>query len=260
MNIDTGVVLGWMQEASTIARGFFKEVVGELKQDRTWVTEADREIERYLVGQVKAAFPGHAILGEESGRHAGSAEYLWAIDPIDGTQSFMQGLPGWSISLGLIHKGQPALGFVAIPTTDDYYWVDPEGVARCNGKPISVRQSATIDKSDWVALTSRSHQSFTITFPGKVRGFGSIATHLCYVARDAAIATLLGGEGRGGLWDIAAGVAILRAAGGDVFTFDGAPLQAADLAGSDFVEPHLIACAPAVVAELLRTIAPAKRG
>jgi myo-inositol-1(or 4)-monophosphatase len=203
---DTNALIGWLEQAGTIARSYFKEVVGQRKQDRTWVTQADLEIEQYLIGQIHSHFPGHGILGEETGSADSGAEYIWAIDPIDGTQSFIQGLPGWSVSLGLIRNGLPLLGFVYIPTTDDHYWCEAGGGAFCNGKPIHVRSSAEIDKSDWLALTSRSHLSYQITFPGKVRGFGSIATHLCYVARDAAVGALLGGEGRGALWDIAAGV------------------------------------------------------
>jgi myo-inositol-1(or 4)-monophosphatase len=256
MSIDTAAILGWMEQASVIARGHFKQAIGRRKQDRTWVTEADLEIERFLVGKIRAAFPDHAILGEESGSHAGSADALWAIDPIDGTHSFMQGLPGWSISLGLVRGGLPELGFVAIPSSDEYYWVEPGQGALCNSKPIQARQSAPVTRGDWVATTSRSHQSFAISFPGKLRSYGSIATHLCYVARDAAVGCLLGGEGRGGLWDIAAGVAILRAAGGDLFTLDGAALPLAELSRPGFVEPHLIACAPSVVAQLLPHFTP----
>ncbi|NJN16182.1 MAG: inositol-phosphate phosphatase [Oscillochloris sp.] len=195
-DIPTATILGWMDEATALARSYFKEVVGQRKQDRSWVSAADLEIEQLLIARVKAQFPEHGILGEESGAQHGSGADIWAIDPIDGTQSFLQGLPGWSISLGLIRNGRPLYGFVSIPSTDDHYWCDDQG-AYCNGKAIHVRETATIGKGDWIALTSRSHQSFRLGFPGKVRGFGSIASHLCYVARDAAVAALLGGEGRG---------------------------------------------------------------
>lgn len=255
MDIDTALILGWMEQAATIARGHFRQATGRRKQDRTWVTEADLEIEGFLVERLRAAFPGHAIVGEESGGHAGAADHLWAIDPIDGTHSFMQGLPGWSISLGLIRGGLPALGFVAIPSADEYYWVEPGQGARCNGAPIAARQGG-VGRGDWVATTSRSHQHLAISFPGKLRSYGSVATHLCYVARDAAVACLLGGEGRGGLWDIAGGVAILRAAGGDLFTLDGAALPPAELSRPGFVEPPMIACSPAVIGELLPSFRP----
>lgn len=259
LTIDTTEILGWMEHAGGIARQYFKEVVGQRKQDKTWVTQADLDIERYFVARLHERFPDHGILGEETGVGGGSAGAIWAIDPIDGTQSFLQGLPGWSISLGLIEDGRPTHGFVYIPASDDYYWTDEAGRAICNGKPIRVRTSATLDRSDWVALTSRSHLTYQISFPGKVRGFGSIATHLCYVARDVAVAALLGGEGRGGLWDIAAGLAILRAAGGEVFTFDGQPIAIDGLSGADSIEAPMIAASPAVIETLLGYIKPFAR-
>jgi len=260
VKIDIAPVLGWMEQATAIARGYAKGAAARRKADRTWVTEADTTIEAFFVGQIRAAFPGHAILGEETGRHAGSADYLWAIDPIDGTQSFMQGLPGWSISLGLIANGRPLLGFVSVPCSEELYWVEPGAGARCNGEPITVRESADVARDDWVAATSRAHRSFQITFPGKLRSYGSIATHLCYVARDAAVACLLGGAGRGGLWDVAAGVAILQAAGGALFTLDGAPIPPATMADPAFVEPPMIACAPAVLPRLLPSFRPMEEG
>ena len=85
------------------------------------VTVADKESERYIIGEIKRTYPEHAILGEESGMHAGDSEYCWVIDPLDGTTNYSQGLPIFTVSIGLQCKGETVLGVVYAPYLNELY-------------------------------------------------------------------------------------------------------------------------------------------
>jgi len=91
------------------------------------VTQADRDIERRLRQCIHSAFPGHGIVGEEfDDRHTGSA-YIWYIDPIDGTRSFMTGSPLWGCLVGLVVNDQCVLGALCQPVLDELFWGGPQG-------------------------------------------------------------------------------------------------------------------------------------
>ncbi len=128
-DIDIDELRAWLREAGVIAQAHFRQVVGWRKADRSWVTEADQAIERMLGERLAARYPGYGVIGEEQTRRETEAEFLWALDPIDGTASFVAGLPMWSISLGLLRHGLPVLGLVYLPLLDDCYWAGPEGPA-----------------------------------------------------------------------------------------------------------------------------------
>lgn len=243
MNI--GRVHSWAEEAGAIALGYFNVVEARVKADRSLVTAADEEIEALLRRRIAEAYPEHGIIGEEQGGVRGAAEYLWAIDPIDGTSGFVQGLPIWGISIGLLHGGEPILGCFYMPLLREWYEVDIDGPATFNGKPMAVTTDAVLDGEAWICVPSNSHRRYTIDFPGKTRSLGSMAAYLCYVARGAAMGALIG---RPAIWDIAAGLAILRRAGGDVRLLDsGDRLDVGSmLAGHPPHEP-LIAGAPAAL-------------
>lgn len=206
-------VHGWAQEAGEIALHYFNIAEARLKADRSIVTEADIQIETLLRKRIVAAYPEHGIIGEEQGGASIDTEYLWAIDPIDGTSGFVQGLPVWGISIGLLRYGDPVLGCFYLPLISEWYEVDLEGPATFNGHPLRVTSGALLDSESWICVPSNSHRRYTIDFPGKVRSLGSVAAYLCYVARGTAAGALVG---RAAIWDIAAGLAILRRAGGDI--------------------------------------------
>lgn len=211
--MNLGMVHSWAEEAGEIALAYFNVVEARVKADRSVVTAADEEIEALLRRRIATAFPEHGIIGEEQGRAPGAAEYLWAIDPIDGTSGFVQGLPIWGISIGLLRDGEPILGCFYMPLVREWYEVDLDGPATFNGKPMAVASDGSIDGETWICVPSNSHRRYAIDFPGKTRSLGSMAAYLCYVARGTAMGALLG---RPAIWDIAAGLAILRRAGGDV--------------------------------------------
>ena len=85
------------------------------------VTEADRAAEVVMRGMIEATFPGHGIIGEEFGSARETAEYVWVLDPIDGTKAFISGLPTWGVLIGLLHKGNPCYGMMVQPFTRERF-------------------------------------------------------------------------------------------------------------------------------------------
>lgn len=234
----------WAREGGAIAMRHYAAPDVRRKSDRSYVTDADTAIERRLREHIHAAYPDHGILGEEERSYQPDAEYVWAIDPIDGTGSFVHSLPIWGVSIGLMRDGQPIAGCFYMPATDEWYEVDQDGPPRWNGVPIEVAHDNLLDSESYLCVPSNIHRRYTIDYPGKTRSMGSLAAYLCYVARGSAAGALLG---RPKLWDIAAGAAILRRAGGDLRLLSGAPIDLpAMLDGSAPPEP-VIAGSPAML-------------
>lgn len=245
-------VHSWAEEAGQIALHYFNVAEARIKADRSVVTEADIQIEALLRERIVAAYPEHGIIGEEQGGASTTTEYLWALDPIDGTSGFVQGLPIWGISIGLLRYGEPMLGCFYLPLIGEWYEVDLEGPATFNGHPLHVSSGDLLDNEAWICVPSNIHRRYTIDFPGKVRSLGSVAAYLCYVARGTAAGALVG---RASIWDIAAGLAILRRAGGDIHLLNSG--KALDLHGMLTGRPPaepLIAGSPAALALLQERI------
>ena len=208
--LDIPQIRDWVAEAGDIARHYFKHTTPEWKGAANPVTIADREIERLLTGKILSAYPGHGLIGEEYGVQASDQDYLWAIDPIDGTRSYVEGLPSWSISVGLLYRRVPVFGLIYMPLYDDWTYTDGDDVI---SNDISIRDCL---KSAWNAdsyLLARSDFNawYDIRFT-RVMALGSTASHLAYTARGAALAMVTHGSY---LWDIAAGMAILARQGGE---------------------------------------------
>ncbi|HKU80229.1 MAG TPA: inositol monophosphatase family protein, partial [Rhodanobacteraceae bacterium] len=107
---------------------FRQGVAVEIKPDATPVTIADREAEDIIRGALKHAFPHHAILGEERGRE-GEGEFLWLVDPLDGTKSFVRGTPFFSTQIALMHAGELVLGVSHAPAYGETMWARRGGGA-----------------------------------------------------------------------------------------------------------------------------------
>lgn len=107
-------------EAREISLNYFcRKLDVETKLDESPVTIADREIESHIRARLAERFADHGILGEEHGRDRIDAEYVWVIDPIDGTRSFITGWPIWGTLLALLHRGEPVLGLIDAPVTGE---------------------------------------------------------------------------------------------------------------------------------------------
>lgn len=237
----------WAEEASEISRHYFNRAEAQVKADRSVVTAADIEIERLLRERIHETYPDHSIIGEEQGGEHSDAPYTWAIDPIDGTANFVEGIPIWGTSIGLLHHGKPVLGCFHMPIVGDWYEVDLEGPPTFNGKQIWVTEDDLLDSESWICTPSNVHRRYHVVHPGKVRSLGSLAAHLCYVARGTAVGAIIGTPY---VWDMAAGLAILQRAGGDIRTLKGGdPIDLAVLGRGKPREP-LIAGSPASIAML----------
>ena len=181
-------------EAGKMALDFQRklaELTVERKSTTQLVTKADQAVEEFLLREIKKRYPGHAILAEETGSHAGR-EYCWLIDPIDGTTSFIHGQPFFSVSIGLQQEGQSVLGAVYLPALSELFEAEKEHGAYCNGRKIQVSSRNRLAES--LIATSLGCRGFTphndnlnhfLAVKSYLRGIritGSAAMHMCYVA------------------------------------------------------------------------------
>ena len=195
-----------------------------------YVTETDRESERFLLAEIEKRFPGGRALGEEGGQLAGSGKGMWFIDPIDGTMNFAHGLPIFSVSLAYELDGELTHGVVYNPIHEELYSATLGEGAFLNGGAIHVADTEELKDSllvtgfpydSWTNPDNNlaEHNKFTLLTQG-VRRLGSAALDLCYVA-----AGRLDGfwEKRLNAWDVAAGALIVQEAGGKVSAINGDP-------------------------------------
>ncbi len=195
------------------------------------VTQADLEAEKTVLDRLRAAFPDHGFLLEESGARAGSGEYTWVIDPLDGTTNFVHGYPPFCVSVGLVRGEEPLLGVVHAPALGEEFWAVRDGGAWLNGAPVrvserdSLRESMLATGFPYDAHTADDIVPLFTAFLRQaqaIRRDGSAALDLCYVAMGRFDGFW---ERRLRPWDTAAGAAILAAAGGRLSRFDGGPFS-----------------------------------
>ncbi len=122
-------------------RGDFKI---ELKADQTPVTVADRRAEEIISGILLDAFPDHGFYGEESGKKQADADYLWLVDPIDGTKSFVGGYGMFSTQIALMHRGELVLGVSSAPAQGELAWAVRGSGAELDGVALQVRDISTL--------------------------------------------------------------------------------------------------------------------
>jgi myo-inositol-1(or 4)-monophosphatase len=245
-----------VRHAGEIALRHFRKVKATRKADNTVVTAADGEVEAFLRDALSQAFPADGFLGEETGGDAGRSGRTWVIDPIDGTAAYAIGLPVWGVSVGLIQDRQPVAGLFYMPLVNELY-LSHGGDASFDGQPMRVDDSGQVDSESSLLVTSEAHRNFRIDFVGKTRALGSAAAHVCYVARGTAVAALLH---RFSIWDIAAALPILRAAGGDLRYLSGKALDPAELADGRKCSEPVLAGAPWALEYFARRIEDVGRG
>ena len=204
------------------------EVVEEKGQSGNLVTEADKASEAVILDILHRHLPDHAILAEESGSIGNQkAPYLWAIDPLDGTTNYAHQYPFATASIGLLIDGIPQVGAIYDPFHNEIFRAAAGLGASCNRQPIRVSQTQTLDRSllvtgfayDRRETADNNYAEFchlTHLTQG-VRRSGSASLDLAHVACGR-----LDGYWERGLspWDIAAGVILVREAGGCVTAYD----------------------------------------
>lgn len=151
-------LLGFAHEladlAQPIARRYFrKPLAAERKADASPVTAADREIETVLRQTIGARYPEHGIVGEEHGAQAAQRDWVWLLDPIDGTKAFLCGLPLFGTLIGLLHHGTPVLGVFEAPATRERWLGAQGGVSTGNGDPIKTSACAQLDEARLAATS-----------------------------------------------------------------------------------------------------------
>ena len=210
-------------EAGDIMRKYFgKKPDSHLKANNTIVTVADEEINDLVIKRVTERYPVHDIDGEEASRRHGS-KYVWACDPIDGTASFIMGLPVSVFSLALVIDGQPEVGVIYAPFSDHLYWASRGRGAYMNSQPIHVSQHSLDDRVemnvDWWPSAPWDVMQVVHDLAYEkdvyVTTVGSTTHAAALVARGEFVASVFVGT-KGKNVDIAAAKVIVEEAGGKV--------------------------------------------
>lgn len=225
-----------------------------LKGEVDLVTAADRASEERIVGRIRERFPDHGILAEEGGavREPGGGDYLWVVDPLDGTTNFASGLPIWSVSIGILHRGARLAAVVLDPSRNECFTALRGEGTRLDGRPVTVSGIRELGAALLVTgfpydirtsdVDNLDHFERMMKRSRAVRRLGSAAIDLAWVACGRF-------DGFWELklhpWDVAAGALLVEEAGGTVTDFDGRPF--------DIHGPEIVA-GPAEVVEAMRPV------
>ena len=208
------------------------------KNDSSIVTEADLQADSLIIKLIEGSFPQHSILSEESGRKDKFSDYLWVIDPLDGSTNFFVKNPFFAVSIGLIYKHQPLLGVIYSPFLDELFVAESKRGAYLNEQVISVDKKATLESSFLAFCNGRDLHSRKqiikiyreLKFKNnRFRQLGAAALELCYVASGRFGAFIMPSIN---VWDIIAGALIVKEASGIVTDFKNNPLS---LTSSDII-------------------------
>jgi len=254
--VDLAPYRAFLNELATASGDFIRPLFGshdvaiEMKSDQTPVTAADRGAEELMRAMIAKRFPSHGVLGEEFGNDRADAEFVWVLDPIDGTKSFASACPLFGTLIALLHNGQPILGCIHQPILRQLV-VGDGSTTTLNGKPVRLREPASLaaatllvtdtldvakhqNTAGWDALTQRVRMVRTW---GDCYGYLLVATGWADIMSDPIMSP----------WDIAALVPVIRGAGGVITDWQGREPMGAE---------STLAAHPKIQAEVLRTLNP----
>jgi myo-inositol-1(or 4)-monophosphatase len=197
------------------------------KKHRELVTKTDLKSEKYILSAIQKKFPDHSILSEESGFIDKKSDYLWLVDPLDGTTNFTMGNPLFSVSIALAYKEEVIIGAGYAPFLGELFFAEKEKGAYLNGKKIKVSNKGKIKDSillfchghrrkDYEKVT-RIYRAFKLSCRS-LRQLGSALLELGFVAAGRCESLMIEGLTT---WDLAAGVLLVREASGEVTDFSG---------------------------------------
>ena len=218
--------LSFMKPAkSEVLKWFRGQYEIDLKSDSSPVTIADRNAEEILRKNITKHFPEHGIIGEEFGNHNANAEWVWTIDPVDGTRSFIRGLPLFASMIALLHKGEPVLGVIELPALGETAWAVKGKGAFLNGKPLKVSRQkklkgAFIAVADWYCFKQQKHISLFNALnkeAGIVRTYPDAFGHLMAICGTAEVMV----DPLAKIWDYAPCKVLAQEAGGKFANFTG---------------------------------------
>jgi histidinol-phosphatase len=224
--LDFAIDAAW--QAGRITLGFFqREIAIERKGDQTPVTAADRAAEAHLRDLIGRAWPEHGIVGEELGQQRGRSRYRWILDPIDGTKSFLCGVPLYTTLVALVEDDRPVLGVVNVPALGEMIYASRGGGCYWNGRPARVSDVTSLQDAvlvgtnldtfarygkaeAWRRLTSATYLQRTW---GDAYGYTLVATGRAEIMVDPIMS----------VWDCGPLQVILEEAGGTFTDWAGEP-------------------------------------
>ncbi|MWV44304.1 inositol monophosphatase [Paenibacillus sp. HJL G12] len=245
-----------IRQAGQIAKDKFDDIADVQIKDEFGdvVTEVDHLAEGVIIAEIQDVFPEHQIHSEEAGVIGADSDWLWLIDPLDGTNNFAIGLPVFSVSITLMYQQEPVLGVVYEPLTDRMF-VSMKGEGTyCNDKPVHVKSSPHFPRGNigWI----QGHKVQNDPRAVQLRQFMDIrckrmmrlwapTLQWCMLAKgDLDGIVLYNSEGD----DLYSGILMVKEAGGVVVDFDGNPFNGMS------TEPYIIACHPDHLHQLLQLV------
>lgn len=226
------------------------ELTIENKDINDFVSEVDRNAEKMIIESLMSVYPNDGILGEETGTQNSTSDNVWIIDPLDGTTNFLHGFPQFAVSIALQQKGELTIGVVFNPATDELYHAEKNQGAFLNDKPIRVSERSTLE----TALIGTGFPFRDFTYEENYIGmFRAMINKTAGLRRPGSaamdLATVACGRFDGFWemtlcqWDIAAGIVLVREAGGVCENF----------VGGDCLESGNIIAGPRGVVDEIRT-------
>ncbi len=214
-------------QAGAMALEMFRhreQLVIEFKGAQDMVSAADRDVEQYVKTRLLDVFPADGFLGEEGGADRGDAEYLWVVDPIDGTACFVNGMYSWCISIAVLYRGEPMIGVVFDPNANELFHARVGSGAFCAARPLRVHAGTTLkDGVLGVGTSFRVDNDDFTAFLGAVMRDGGMfirngsgALMIAYVAAGRLIGYY---EPHMNSWDALAGLVLVSEAGGKSTAF-----------------------------------------
>ncbi|MFJ6326136.1 MULTISPECIES: histidinol-phosphatase [unclassified Rhizobium] len=219
------------EELADLARSlalqhFRKTVKFERKEDESPVTIADKAIERAMREAIERRYPTHGVFGEETGKTEGGKE-LWVLDPIDGTKSFLTGMPLFGALIALLQNGEPSVGVIEMPALGER-WVGKKGGTTLNGDPAVVSNCKVLadarvytsspdffpSAEDWERYDRMSRLAAIRRFGGDCYQYALLASGFCDLVVEASLMP----------YDFLALVPVIENAGGRITDWDGKPL------------------------------------
>src|SRR6056297_1215215 len=205
---------------------FSRQFQTSIKSKHEIVTTADTLAEKIIINKIKKHFPGHQILSEEAGHIKSNSDYLWVIDPLDGTTNFFMHNPIFAVSIGLFYKNEIKQSVIYYAVLDELYTAEKNKGSFCNNKKIHVSQRNKIENSFLTFCHGSTEKDIkrAIKIYKKLklkardhRQLGAAAIELAFVARGITDCIIIPGALR---WDVAGGILLVREAGGKVTDFE----------------------------------------
>ena len=269
MVLEQGNLSMMLEIASVAARLAGQRAMEELsflkvsiKNDSELVTQADAQCQQIIINRIKETYPDHGFIAEEGSEGKifkqppqGDGLFWWVIDPIDGTNNYAHQIPIFTVSIAVMHKGEPVVGVIFDPATDSMFTAVKGGQAKLNGRRITAGQES-MNAFSSVGLDSHFDEGVPgwvceIMQKTRFRNLGTTALEFAYVAKGGLVAAIVN---RPKLWDIAAGALIAEAAGAIVSDWQGGKIFPVDLDSYQGQELQTIAANKKVHKELLKII------